>query len=84
MVIKQWMSAITLKWEKDVKNTGIMQEQHYPCDVGYILPWEEDAMEGKKAKSTAQLTVGEKRFMVKQIWGNCGGSLGSSLKTRCL
>ena len=78
------MSAITVMWKKVVKNTGVVQEQHYPCDIGDILPWEEDAMQSKKPKSIAQLTVGEKRFLVKQIWGNCGGSLGSTLKKHML
>jgi hypothetical protein len=84
VVIKQWMSAITVMWKKEVKSTGIMQEQHYPCDIGDITPWEEEAMQPKKAKSIAQLTAGEKRFMVKQIWGNSKGTLISSMKNQML
>ena len=72
-----------LEVEKILKH-GAMDKLKIPCDIGDIVPFEEDLMEPLVYKSMNQLHKGEKRFMVKQVWGNNAGSLGSTAKGQML
>ena len=56
----------------------------YPCDISEVLPWSTEAMLELKKKSLGTLTDGEKRFMVKQVWGNALGSSASTMQGKML
>ena len=76
-VLKQNMSALTLSMQQ-VKKDGSFQNFIYECEVEDVVPWNEDQMPAMKMKSFSTVTNGEKRFMVKQIWGNDLGDTDSS------
>ena len=77
VVVKQNMSALTLSMQQ-VKKDGSFQNFIYECEVEDVVPWDEDQMQAMKMKSFSTVTNGEKRFMVKQIWGNDLGDTDSS------
>ena len=49
-----------------------------------VRPWDDEAMEALAKKSIVNLTDGEKRFMIKQIWGNAKGSLAGTYANKML
>ena len=77
-VVKQHHSALTLEMVKESKKTGVLHKAMFPCDLEDVVIWEPEAMEPLPRKPMNQLNRGEKRFMVKQVWGNSAGSLQSS------
>ena len=73
LVAKQNLSLLTLEIRK-VKPDGYFQNMIFETTVQECLPWDDEAMERKEMKSQSNLDRGEKRFMVKQIWGNNVGN----------
>jgi len=67
-----------------VKPDGAFSNVLYNCTVADVLPWDNEALEALPVKSARTLTKGEKRFMVKQVWGNHQGSLAGTLAGRML
>ena len=68
-------SMLTLKQQMEHKSTGVKHAARFHCDVEDVVPWPEAAepMEPLQMKSMIQLNKGEKRFQIKQIWGNQKG-----------
>ena len=83
LVLKQEMSALTLQMQK-VKADGSFQNFIYNCSIDEVTPWNPEDIEPKAKISIAALTDGEKRFMVKNIWGNQKGSSDNCRKKEML
>ena len=73
--MKQIASAITLEAQVENKQ-GVQHTIMHSCDVKDVVPWKDDLMPPLHMKSMVQLNKGEKRFIIKQVWGNeKGGAL---------
>ena len=82
-VAEQKLSQLRLEGEK-LNSKGECGKFVYHCDVMEVLPWVDEAMEPLPKKSIVGLNDGEKRFMIKQIWGNCKGSLAGTFPKKML
>jgi len=82
-IVEQELDALQLKMQK-VKNDGSFQNFVYNCFVADVCPWDDEALQPLVKKSINTLTDGEKRFMVKQVWGNSQGKLLGALKNGML
>jgi len=83
LVKEQNMSSLVLEMQK-VKADGAFQNFMYSCFVEDVCPWTEEDMEPIAKKAVNSLTDGEKRFMVKQVWGNNKGSMKGTMKDAML
>jgi hypothetical protein len=83
VVQEQKMSALKVLIHK-VKPDGMKDDVVYHCSVDEVMEWKDDEREEFKKKSMTNLSDGEKRFQIKQIWGNDKGNYGGTLPGRML
>jgi len=82
-VVEQTLGQLKLEMMK-VKPDGKFQNMIYNCCVEDVCAWDEDKLKPIVKKSINTLTDGEKRFALKQVWGNQKGGLEGTLKGNML